>query len=408
MNYIAGNPYLINENGVLLIDSVPVDVFFKENTTPFFIFIEKRIRDNVNTFREIFSSIFQEFECFYSFKANYLPEICKIIQSENIGAEIIGELEFNLALKLGFPPKKIILGGPYLPVGLISKSIQHEVKEIIVYNLNDLERINALSKQQDHVQNVCIRINSQKYNSKLGIVLNQKNHDFLLRAAKTFHNIRITSMLSHLTTQMNDVNQYKQNLEAIATHLQQLRKDGIEIKNLNLGGGFPEATVMKKNQLQKIAITLKNTMKELEIDVEKIYFEPGRYFVGDAGIIISEIVNVNDDRMVFINAGNHICPKFAKAAFRFYNISHLGAAHKYETQINGIIPTDQDVLAKNYFFSKEIQEGDKILITNAGAYTLTFSNRFPYPLPCILIINGTKINKIFDPNKQWDFSLSPQ
>jgi len=106
-----------------------------------------------------------------------------------------------------------------------------------------------------------------------------------------------------------------------------------------------------------------------------------------------------------LNIGNNICPKFSRSSFRFYNASKIDHPHKYKTSIAGIIPTDQDVLAKNYFFNNDIEIGDKVLITNVGAYTLTFSNRFPYELPSILLVNGLKTSKIFDPKRDHDFSL---
>jgi len=70
------------------------------------------------------------------------------------------------------------------------------------------------------------------------------------------------------------------------------------------------------------------------------------------------------------------------------------------------VPTDQDVLAKNYFFTKNLKENDIVLVTNVGAYTLTFSNRFPYTLPKILLVKGRTITEIFNPLRNYDFSLT--
>lgn len=405
MKKIAGNPYLKYKKGQILIDDFQLDALLEENNTPFFVFMENRIIDNINTLRETFNTVFEEVEYYYSFKANYLSEISKLFQSENVGAELVGELELNLALENGFSPNQIILGGPYLPQDLIFKSIQHGIKEIIVYNLNDLERVNTISQQMGIIQNICIRINSTKYKSKLGVELTEKNCNLLSQVIKNSENIEITSILSHMTTQMNNINQYRKNLEAIAFNLRKLRKIDINIKNLNLGGGFPEATVMKKDQLRKIASLLKNFMIDLKIPYQKLYFEPGRYFVGDSAVLIAEVIKVDEDRSIFLNIGNHICPKFAKASLRFYNITRMEEAHKYATSIYGIVPTNQDVLAKNYFFSENIKEGDKVLITNVGAYTLTFSNRFPYLLPKIFLIRKNEVKTLFNPKIDHDFSL---
>jgi diaminopimelate decarboxylase len=406
MKFISGNPFIKKENAMVFIDSVSFNEIISRFKTPLLIFLENRIRDNIRTFTNVFSSEFKNFHCYYSFKANFLSEICKIVYSEGIGAEIVGLPELKLALKLGFPPDKIIIGGPYLSKELIELSVKSKVKELIIYSLNDIKKINFIAKKLNYIQNICIRVNSQKFDSKLGIRLDKSKIIQLEEISNHFSNIKINSILSHYSTQMNDVKQYKKNIQAIIDNLKLLSDYGINIDNINLGGGFPEATVMPLDQLKIIAKEIKTTLEESGINYRNIYFEPGRYFIGDAGLFISKIVKVGEKRWIFLNIGNHICPKFARCSLRFYNVSQINEPHKYKTSIAGIIPTDQDVLAKDYFFTENLREGDKVLVANTGAYCLTFSNRFPYSLPKILLVKDTNFRQIFDPEIDKDFSLN--
>ncbi len=406
MKKISGNNYLNKKEGNVLIDTILLDDILRKSTTPLMIFLENRVRNNVNTFSRVFKSVFKNVQCFYSFKANFLPEICKIIQSEGVGAELIGLPELNLALKLQFPPNKIIVGGPYLPQNLIEKCIQENIKEIIVYNLNDLIQINSIAKKHHKIQNICIRINSQKYGSKLGIVLDQSKLTKLTNLLKECENIKLTTILSHYSTQMNNFGQFKKNIESLIENIKILSDAGINVENINLGGGFPEAVIMPETQLREIANNIKSTLSNSEFNFKNIYFEPGRYFIGDAGIFLAKIIKVSEDRWIFLDIGNHICPKFAKCSLRFYNASKISEPHKFKTSIAGIVPTDQDVLAKNYFFTKNLEENDIVMVTNVGAYTLTFSNRFPYTLPKIILVNNKTISEIFDPSRNFDFSLA--
>ncbi|MFX1275161.1 MAG: alanine racemase [Promethearchaeota archaeon] len=405
MKILAGNKYLIKDDKTLTIDKIPIFDFLRKSDTPMMIFLEDKIRDNIKSFIEVFNSVFSNFECFYSFKANFLPEICEIVRSENIGAEVVGLPELNLALKVGFPPNNILVGGPYIPNDLIKKSIENEIKEIIIYNLNVLEKINECAKTHGIIQDICLRVNSTKYNSKLGVNLNESNIIKLIRIIKSCKNINFKTILSHFSTQMNNLDRFRINVDSIIKNLTILKNNEINIENINLGGGFPEATVMNQTQLEKIAIGIKKKLKEANILHEKIYFEPGRYFIGDAGIFLSKIVNVDDERWVFLNIGNHICPKFAKCSLRFYNVSQIDQPHKFETSFAGIVPTDQDVLAKNYFFTKELKEGDLVLVSNVGAYCITFSNRFPYSLPNIYLVRKEKIKQIYNNASGYDLSL---
>ena len=405
MNIIAGNPYLIRKDDKILIDSNELKNFLKKSKTPFFIFLENRIRDNIRSFCKIFKSIFNKLQIFYSVKANFLPEICKIITSQGIGVELVAKPELKLALEIGVPPENIIIGGPYLTKEIVEMSIKNGVKEIIVYNIDHLKRIDTIAQKFHTIQNVCLRIRSPKFNTNLGIHLTDKYLNELLKFKKLYKNVEITTLLSHYSTQMNSLEHFIKNIRNLAKNLNLLLEKGLDIMNINLGGGFPEAIIMPEKQLKKIALGIRNELMKSDLNEKKIYFEPGRYFVGDSGLLIAKVINITDNGWIFLNIGNHICPKFAKCSLRFYNASNINSPHKYKISIGGIVPTDQDVLVKDYFFTKEINEEDIVLITNVGAYTLTFSNRFPYGLPNIFIVSSKKINQIFDASTNHDFSL---
>jgi len=402
---ISGNPYLNKKEGELLIDNIQLNEILKPYTTPLMIFLENRVRNNINTFRKVFKSEFNNFQCFYSFKANFLPEICTIVQSEGLGAELIGLPELKLALKLQFPPNKIIVGGPYLPKELIKKCVQENIKEIVVYNMNDLIHINSFAKKSQKIQDICLRINTQKFGSKLGILLNQSNVLKLKKIIYECKNLKVTTLLSHYATQMNNFELFKKNINILLDSTKILSDAGIKIENLNLGGGFPEAVIMPENQLRDVAAKIKSIISNHEINFNNIYFEPGRYLVGDAGLLVAKVIKVTDDRWIFLNIGNHICPKFAKSSLRFYNATRIGEPHKFKTSIAGIVPTDQDVLVKDYFFTSDLKEGDIVIVTNVGAYNLTFSNRFPYLLPNIILVKDKTVINIFDPLVNCDFSI---
>ncbi|MFX0140104.1 MAG: hypothetical protein ACFFDN_41060 [Candidatus Hodarchaeota archaeon] len=405
MKKIAGNPYVIKYGNNLIIHSLPISKILEMAKTPFFIFIENRIRDNIRSFCKVFRSIFKDIQVFYSFKANFLPEICRIIYTEGIGAELVGLPELKLALKIGFDPEKIIIGGPYLSRNLIETSIEVGVKEIIVYNLDYLEKIDSIAQKLNKIQNICLRVRSEKFNTKLGINFTESNLNQLIQLKEKLKNISISTLLSHYTTQMNSIEQYNKNVSSLADNFKTLSQSGLNIKNLNLGGGFPEASIMSEQQLEKVALSIQQQLINFNLDSKNIFIEPGRYFVGDSGLIIAKIINITNNRWIFLNVGNHICPKFARNSLRFYNITQINKSHKTKTSIGGILPTDQDVLAKNYFFTQEINKGELVLIMNVGAYTLTFSNRFPYKLPNIFLINEKGIKQIFNATNTHDFSL---
>ena len=63
-------------------------------------------------------------------------------------------------------------------------------------------------------------------------------------------------------------------------------------------------------------------------------------------------------------------------------------------------------IAKDNFFTYDLKEGDIVVVTNVGAYNLTFSNRFPYLLPNIILVKNKTATNIFDPLLNCDFSIN--
>jgi len=272
MKKIAGNPYLMKIDNKLMIGSIHLEKLIQDYKTPFLIFLEERIRDNIKSFFKFFNGEFDNFQCFYSLKANFLPEICNIVCSEGIGAKAVSLPELKLALKLGFPPHKIIVGGPYLPEELIESCIKHKINEIIIYSLSDLKKINNIAQKFDFVQNISIRVISEKYQSKLGIKFDHSQIKNLKAALSQYKNIKITSILSHFGTQMNNIEQFEQNIKSLVTNFKQLIDNNIFIESINLGGGFPEATVMKQEQLKKIAKLIKEYFNRSNLNLPNIIF----------------------------------------------------------------------------------------------------------------------------------------
>ena len=117
--------------------------------------------------------------------------------------------------------------------------------------------------------------------------------------------------------------------------------------------------------------------------------EPGRYIVEDAGLFLMEVIDVSQDtHSIFVNAGTYILPRFARNSLRFYNASRSLTHYNHKITIFGIVPSEEDILINNYNFSSRNEIGDKILVLNCGAYSYTFSTRFPYKIPPMICVDG--------------------
>ena len=96
--------------------------------TPFYLAYPDRFRNNYRTFVKEFSKYYDKIILGYSFKTNYTPFLLEAIRDEGnyYYAETVSELEYELALKVGFQGERIILNGPIKSKSLLQNAIQHK------------------------------------------------------------------------------------------------------------------------------------------------------------------------------------------------------------------------------------------------------------------------------------------
>jgi diaminopimelate decarboxylase len=392
---LFGNPYVNIFNNELIIDKIPVNLIASQYGTPTFIFISNKIRDNLRKIKRIFQNIFPNSMGFYSTKANYLQAILNIVNQEGFGAEIISSTELHLVKQSQFPIDRILTGGPYLPDNFMQEIIETGLKYFVCYDLEDLPRIQkALTLYPRKKIHVIFRFTTPKFTGRQGIPFLS---DCIEKIAKTLLDcpqLEFEGILSHLGTQLNTDEDYLHNLEFLMEIAGKLETQfGLTSHVFDIGGGFPNADALKEDRLLNILSKVKDSMSRKGWDRAQIFYEPGRFIVGDTGFCLGRILKYDSiSRTAFLDIGNQFIPKFMKTAIRFYDIDKITEHPNYPIDFMGPMPSDQDILLKNYNFPPHVATGDRVLIANVGAYALTFSTRFPYPFPLILIINGDQIN----------------
>ncbi|MCK4927964.1 MAG: alanine racemase, partial [Candidatus Aenigmarchaeota archaeon] len=132
----------------------------KKYGSPLFIVDEQKIVDRYSQIKNKFSSLYPKTEIAYAYKANYLLEICNLINRQGGLAEVISGFEYQIAKSLGIEGKKIIVNGPYKPEEELVQMIADGCI-INVDNLKELEKINDIAKKQEKTVDVGIRINAK-------------------------------------------------------------------------------------------------------------------------------------------------------------------------------------------------------------------------------------------------------
>ncbi|MFX0103483.1 MAG: hypothetical protein ACFFCS_28235, partial [Candidatus Hodarchaeota archaeon] len=173
---------------------------------------------------------------------------------------------------------------------------------------------------------------------------------------------------------------------------------GVQISSYNLGGGFPEASYLKKLALKQMMEKIRDQflahLNGSQGSIE-LLFEPGRFIVADAGVVLCKINQIKkpiekgdgDDPWLMLSAGMNVMNPISKARNRFLVANHMNDSYNTTFNICGSLPTRIDIFTKHYPLPSKTSPGDDIIITNAGAYTIPFLMNFCLKPPKIVIIN---------------------
>ncbi len=390
---IAGNPMATIRENVAFIEGVSIKDIVKKFGTPVFIYSENKIRNNCSNFIQILQKHFSSMLVLYSYKANFLPRICEIINSEGIGAEVVTSFELELALKSKVLPKKIHLGGVYLPDEALTLALKNKIGLISAVSLTQISKIGELTKKLDQKLSIGLRIVSPKFDRRIGFTPSAENFKKIVEILSKYPNLKATTLHSHYGTQNMKSSNYLDNANYLMNVMSTLEKFGIDIKAINLGGGFPETTTMTNSQLEDIGSGISGILKEAGWQDKQIIFEPGRYIVGDAGMLLTKVIDVKHEKeqWVYVDAGTNNCPIWANNNLRIFCANKISQPNITHVNIAGPLPTYMDVLAKRTPFIEKVEVDDILMILNVGAYNLSWGTFFSFPQPPFILIKDAEM-----------------
>ncbi len=379
--------------GCLLIENICFKDIVEEFGTPVYVYSTKRIKENCITLRRIFEGYFKN-RIFYSYKANPNSKICSIIHENGIGAEVSSDTELEIALN-NVNPDMIIFNGPHKPLHAIRKAVEYGVNLINADSLEELKTINSVARELRVIQKVGLTLNPGSH-SKIGVFLDEAETAILEEYVKKLNYIRLSALHRHLRTQDFNLNHYTETLTHMSALSNLIRdKTGCEISVFDLGGGLPEAAIIGK-KINEIGSRIKEKLENLSLNCE-IYFEPGRFIIGDAAILLTKVLNIKrigGRNWIIVDAGSNIISPLSRAHHRFIVANRLLDHYSKEYSIGGPLPASFDVLNRSYCLPERISIGDYIGIINTGAYCNTFSLRFETGEPVSVLIDNGEVTRI--------------
>ncbi|KEC54756.1 type III PLP-dependent enzyme [Bartonella koehlerae] len=334
---------------------------------------------------------------FYAIKANPAPEILSLLVSLGSSFDAASIAEIEMALKAGATSDRISFGNTIKKERDIARAY---ALGISLYAVDCIEEVEKIARAAPGVRVFCRVLTDGRgaewpLSRKFGCVPAMAV-DVLRRAHQL--GLQAYGVSFHVGSQQTDLDAWDRALSDAATVFRNLEHEGISLKLVNMGGGFPTRYLEDVPTTQAYGTVVFDSLKKYFGNrIPETIIEPGRGMVGNAGVIRTEVVLIskkadNDNvRWVYLDVGkfNGLTETMDEAIRYPIETPHDDKAME-PCILAGPTCDSADVLYEKtpYLLPLSLTVGDELLIHGTGAYTATYAsvafNGFE-PLPFYVI-----------------------
>lgn len=375
-----------------------------EHGSSFYLLDSERFKCNFIELTNSFRKYYKNTSIAYSYKTNYVPRYCKIVNELGGYAEIVSSMEMSLALKLGVPAKKIFFNGPYKEINYVIQLLKNGG----VVNIDSIEELmSIISFANNHKGGpfkVGIRCNFDIKNdtiSRFGIDVESNAFIEIIDKIENHPNLKLVGLHCHFPNR--NIESWRYRTLGMISVIDRFFKDKMHnLEQISLGGGiyghmpddlksqFPFEVPNFDDYAQESAKVLDNYINKNFGDYRPLLIiEPGTALVADAlryACRINSIKNIRGRFIITLTGSSYNInpnPNRKNVPIQIFNMDDNSIKIKvHDAYFAGYTCIEGDYLYKG--FEGEISIGDFIVFDDAGSYSIVMKP--PFILPNVSII----------------------
>ena len=351
--------------------------------TPFYVYDEKLIRENLRNIKKAFAWN-KGFKEYFAVKATPLPGILNIIREEGCGTDNSSYTELLMSDVCGFKGHELMFSSNDTPVA--DMKLAYDLGAII--NLDDFTMIDFLEKVAGRIpETICCRFNPGGYfslgnnimdnpgDAKYGMTVDQLREAFKILKAKGAKHFGIHAFLASNTVTNEYYPELARQLFKLAVEMKEETGVAVEFINLSGGVGIPYKPEQTPNDILAIGAGVEKVYNEILVpagmDNVALFTEMGRFVTGPYGALVTKVLHFKHTYKEYVGvdacAANLMRPAIYGA---YHHITVLGKEaapcdHVYD--VTGGLCENNDKFAIDRKLP-EIEKGDYLFIHDAGAH----------------------------------------
>lgn len=379
------------------IDAKKLEELARVGGETFYILDTVRFRENFLNLVGAFRSIYPNSNIAYSYKTNYTPRLCKIVDELGGYAEVVSDMEYELALRVGVSPEKIMFNGPYKNPVAVEKLLLSGG----TVNLDNIEELKVISDIIErnptaklHIGVRCNFVIGDGVLSRFGFDINGKDFETVMNFISLHEQTVLTGIHCHFASRALDF--WPARADG-ALALYEKYADN-ECRHIDLGGGiYGSMDESLKAQFTayipdfcEYADAVATKFAEYFNDENKptLFIEPGTALAGDAMLFaarVKSIKQVGENHIAtLLGSMYNINPTLNKKNPPLKVYSMGGDRAEYtDLDFGGFTCIESDYLYRGY--NGPLAVGDYAVFENVGSYSVVLKP--PFILPQFAVVD---------------------
>ncbi len=408
-------------DGVLTVGGMSVRDLAREFGTPAYVLDEEDFRARARTFRDTYAEVFNDLsggaDVYYAGKAFLCTEVARWVRDEGLGLDVCSGGELAVARRAGMPGERIGFHGNNKSVAELEDAVAYGVGRIVVDSFEEVERLADVAQRLGTPARVMIRVTvgveahthefiaTAHEDQKFGFSLSGgAAAEAVRRVLARAPHLELLGLHSHIGSQIFDTSGFEVSARRVlGLHADVSREHGVELPELDLGGGFGIAYTTEHDPLPPenlaagMAEIVERECRASSVAVPRVSIEPGRAIAGPSTFTLYEVGTVKPVRLdggasrayVSVDGGmsDNIRTALYDASYSCTLASRASTTGPALVRVVGKHCESGDIVVMDEFLPADVGPGDLLAVPGTGAYCRSLSSQYNHtPRPPVVAV----------------------